>query len=84
MMGPNRSMKKVGRAMVVLLLWLMLMVTAAGAELAPTVFLANPLVQSTADLLNNRPPGTVPVGFPATRVASNPVPEVDSVLVDPA
>lgn len=82
MMRPNRSMKKAGQAMVVLLLWLMLMGTAAGAELAPTVFLAHPLVQSTVDLLNDKP--TVHTGFPVNMAASNPVPEEDSVLVDTA
>ncbi len=80
MMPLNRWMKKAGWALGVVLLWLMLMVTAAGAELAPTVFLAHPLVQSTVDLLNDKP--TVPMSFPETRVASNPVPEEDSVLVD--
>ncbi len=71
MMGPNRSLKKVGRALVAVLLWLMLMVTAAGAELAHTAFLASPLVHSTADFLQNKPPGTVLVGFPGTLVAAN-------------
>ncbi len=68
MMGPNRSMKKVGRIVGVVLLWLMLMVTAAGAELAQTVFLASPLVHSTVNLLQDKP--TVHAGFPEAIAAA--------------